>query len=126
MHVTSAKALGGRTQYLSDFLKNPMDTEFKEFFKWLWAYHKEPVSKSIEKEAAITLMNMVISKHFPLVKKLTKYLVEVRDDIKGITKDQWANSFDFCKTIKPDLSNYDDLSAWPLLLDEFYEWSKSK
>lgn len=69
---------------------------------------------------------MVIGKHFTLTKKLGKYLLEVRDDVKGITKDQWVNMFDFCKTINADLSNYNDLSAWPLLLDEFYEWSHKK
>lgn len=82
------------------------------------------MSKSIEKDAAVTIVSMVIGKHFPLVKTICKYLTEVRDDVKGITKDQWINIYDFCKTIKPDLSNYDDLSAWPLLLDEFVEWSK--
>ena len=121
MHVT--KSLSDRTQYLSDFLKDPKDSEFKEFYKWLWTFHKEPISKSIDKDAAVTIMQMVIGKHFGLSKKLGRYLLEVRDDVKGITKDQWVNMFDFCKTINADLSNYNDLSAWPLILDEFCEWT---
>ena len=75
---------------------------------------------------AVTLMNMVIGSVCPLILKLTKYLLEVRTEVKGITKDQWTNILDFCSSISEDLSNYDDMSAWPLLLDEFYEWASAK
>ena len=75
---------------------------------------------------AVALMNMVIGNVCPLTLKLTKYLLEVRTEVKGITKDQWTNILDFCSSISPDLSNYDDMSAWPLLLDEFYEWASAK
>jgi len=36
--------------------------------------------------------------------------------------DQWMNILEFCRTIKGDLSNYDENGAWPVLLDEYCEW----
>uniref|UniRef100_A0A8W8KYA1 Defective in cullin neddylation protein n=1 Tax=Magallana gigas TaxID=29159 RepID=A0A8W8KYA1_MAGGI len=38
---------------------------------------------------------------------------------KVINKDQWCNILEFSRSILPDLSNYDEDGAWPVLLDEF-------
>ena len=40
MHVDSKKNLESRKKYLTDFLKDFKDSEFKDFFKWIWGYHK--------------------------------------------------------------------------------------
>lgn len=42
-----------------------------------------------------------------------------------INSDQWVNILEFSRVILPNLSNYDENSAWPILLDEFCAWYKS-
>lgn len=44
-----------------------------------------------------------------------------RKGTKGITKDTWELYLLFTRTIKDDYSNYDEMEAWPSLLDEFVE-----
>jgi DCN1-like protein 4/5 len=40
--------------------------------------------------------------------------------------DQWTGFLRFCEEveIKPDLSNYDESQAWPLLVDNYVEWAR--
>ena len=39
-----------------------------------------------------------------------------------MNKDQWFNVLEFSRSVAPDLSNYDEDGAWPVLLDEFVSW----
>lgn len=32
--------------------------------------------------------------------------------------------WDFCNTVKEDMSGYEEDAAWPALLDDFVEWKK--
>lgn len=43
---------------------------------------------------------------------------------KVINKDQYYNILDFSRTVNDELTNYDENSAWPVLLDEFVEWCR--
>jgi len=46
--------------------------------------------------------------------------------VKGVSKDVWHQLWEFMESSPVDLSNYDELSAWPLLFDEFVEWQGKK
>jgi len=43
-----------------------------------------------------------------------------------VNRDQWYSVHEFSTTIAPDMSNYDEMGAWPILLDDFVEWTKAK
>jgi DCN1-like protein 1/2 len=45
---------------------------------------------------------------------------------KAISKDVWQQLWEFMATYPRDLSNYDELAAWPLIFDEFAEWCRTK
>ena len=59
---------------------------------------------------------------------LFPYFCEFLDEskYKVINKDQWSNVLEFSRSVSPDLKNYDEDGAWPVLLDEFVEWSRKK
>ena len=44
---------------------------------------------------------------------------------RAVSKDTWNQLYDFSKSIKPDLSNFDETAAWPVMIDEFVEWKKA-
>jgi len=47
-------------------------------------------------------------------------------EYKAMNMDQWTGFLHFCEEveIKPDLSNYDESQAWPLLVDNYVEWAR--
>ena len=38
--------------------------------------------------------------------------------------DQWNSFYDFSMTIDEEFSQYDEDAAWPVLMDDFVEWSR--
>jgi len=52
--------------------------------------------------------------------------LQEKTPVKVVNKDQWMNFFEFCEAVSPDLSNFDENSAWPVLLDEYVAWRREK
>ncbi|VDM57151.1 unnamed protein product [Angiostrongylus costaricensis] len=51
---------------------------------------------------------------------------QLKEHGKAISRDTWNLLLDFCLTIRPDLTNYDDEGAWPVLIDQFVEYARGK
>ncbi|KAJ3022663.1 DCN1-like protein 4 [Thoreauomyces humboldtii] len=49
-----------------------------------------------------------------------------KNPVKVINRDQWRSFLEFSNTVKGDLTGYDESSAWPVLLDEYVAWKRSK
>ncbi|KAJ3075365.1 ribose-phosphate pyrophosphokinase [Podochytrium sp. JEL0797] len=97
--------------------------EVKEMYKWAFVFGKESKEqKYISVEMAkglwtLLLTNSSVYRHVPA-------FIQFLDDtesVKVINKDQWQSFYDFSTGVKQDLSNYEDNSAWPVLLDEFVD-----
>jgi len=42
--------------------------------------------------------------------------------MKAVSRDVWDQCLEFSREIKPDLSNWEDDGAWPVIIDEFVEF----
>ncbi|KAI0648307.1 hypothetical protein C8Q79DRAFT_566909 [Trametes meyenii] len=61
---------------------------------------------------------------FNLAKPPTGRNIDMDGTYKGVNKDLWNMALEFCRTVHPDLSNYEPDGAWPTMLDDFVAWKK--
>jgi len=108
---------------LTNFRKDLDDAaKFKEIYRYAFVYSKEKEQKIIDLATADALIGLVLANK-PHSETLRQYLKE-QTTYKSLNQDQWMNILEFSKSIKADLSNYDENSAWPVILDEYSEWAK--
>ncbi|KAG6551944.1 hypothetical protein Mapa_006561 [Marchantia paleacea] len=96
---------------------------FKEFYTFSFQYClTEPRQKTLDLETACQMLELVLGPR-PHLSNFVQFLQE-QTEYKAMNLDQWNAFLRFCDEIKPDLSNYDENQAWPLLLDNFVEWAR--
>ncbi|CAN1172306.1 DCN1-like protein 2 [Linum perenne] len=131
---TGLKALKGNTilklvKSLSELQKEvEAPDNFEDFYSFAFKYClTEEKQKSVDIETICELLKIVLGLQFrSQVDSLVEYL-KAQKDYKVINKDQWIGFLRFCKEITfPDLGNYDENQAWPLILDNFVDWMKKK
>ncbi|CAL1358874.1 unnamed protein product [Linum trigynum] len=101
---------------------------FEDFYSFAFKYClTEEKQKGVDIESTCELLKIVLGYQFrSQVDSLVEYL-KVQKDYKVINKDQWMGFLRFCKEISfPDMANYDENQAWPLILDNFVDWKKQK
>lgn len=101
---------------------------FTEFYTYAFQYClTEEKQKSIDIESICELLGLVLGSEFHAqVNSFIEYLKN-QTDYKVINMDQWMGFLRFCQEISfPDFSNYDEDLAWPLILDNFVDWFRSK
>jgi len=100
------------------------EDHFKTFYFFVFGYLKpEANSKVLLMETAELIWDMLLKpKKWGLYEKWMKFLKRPGKEQKAITRDVWQQLLEFIHTYPKDLSNYDEMAAWPLLFDEFVEW----
>ncbi|CAM6011891.1 unnamed protein product [Sphagnum balticum] len=96
---------------------------FKDFYVFAFQYClTEPRQKTLDLESACQMLELVLGPraHVP---SFLQFLQE-QTEYKAMNMDQWTAFLRFCEEIKPDLTNYDESQAWPLLLDNYVEWAR--
>ncbi|EPS72118.1 hypothetical protein M569_02639, partial [Genlisea aurea] len=117
-------------------------SSFADFYSYSFKYcFTEEKQKSIDTESICILLDLVLGSKFrPQVDSLIQYLkvpgfivlsffffFQLQTDYKVINMDQWMGFYRFCSEINfSTLENYDPDLAWPLILDNFVEWVRSK
>jgi len=120
MSVDSIAKLKAQFSALREELND--GTKFKEIYRFSFNFGKEPDQKIIELQMGIGILEVVMGDK-PHAKTYVKFLRE-QTTYKALNLDQWLNFLDFSRSIKQDFSNYDENSAWPVILDEYAAWSK--
>ncbi|XP_044463473.1 DCN1-like protein 4 [Mangifera indica] len=107
-------------------IKEP--SQFADFHAFAYRYHlTEERQKFIDIETTCELLNVVLRSQFShQVDSFIEYL-KVQTDYQVISLDQWENFLRFCQEVSfPDVENYDETLAWPVILDSFVEWLREK
>ncbi|EGZ21291.1 hypothetical protein PHYSODRAFT_491983 [Phytophthora sojae] len=100
-------------------LRNQMRdrAQFATIYSFTFGFSKDPTQKSLALELAVGLWDLLLPGHFHWRRHWLQY---VRKNSRSVvSKDLWLQVLDFGHQIKPDLSNYDENGAWPVLLDDF-------
>ncbi|KAI3761487.1 hypothetical protein L1987_51904 [Smallanthus sonchifolius] len=103
-------------------------SNYVEFYSYAFRYClTEEKQKSIDIESICELLELVLGSQFPQQVDLFIQYLKTQIDYKVINMDQWMGFYRFCNEISfPDFNNYDEELAWPLILDNFVDWVKSK
>ncbi|XP_041360292.1 DCN1-like protein 4 isoform X2 [Gigantopelta aegis] len=115
-----------KLQMKLDYLRSILDdgTYFKNIYRFAFDFAREKDQRSMDIETAKAMLSLLLGKHWPLYGSFHQFLEQSK--YKVLNKDQWCNILEFSRGIAPDLSNYDEDGAWPVLLDEFVEWLKEQ
>jgi len=100
-------------------------TRFQAIYRYAFQFAKEEEQKCLGLEIAQGLLGLLLVERYPIVKSFITFLKQ-QDQYKVVNADQWSSLLEFCKTIQPDFSNYDEDGAWPVIFDEWVTWAKTQ
>lgn len=104
-------------------------TEFKELYKFCFQFNRQGTHKTLDKDIVIALLGMILKGHVAddRLNTFIEFLSQTKDEsYSKITLDQWTSFLDFCYEVD-DIADYDeDMSAWPVLIDEYVEYMTNK
>lgn len=118
LQCDSIQKIQGKLDYLKSLLNDT--THFKSIYRYAYDFARDKDQRSMDMATAKAMLQLLLGKHWSLCAPFHQFLEQSK--YRVINKDQWCNVLEFSRTIKPDLSNYDEDGAWPVLLDEFVEW----
>jgi len=109
-------------------LKKDLDdpVKFKDIYRFSFYFAKEKDQKILDLGTSEAMLRLVLLPLFPTIVDGFCAFLKEQTTYKSLNLDQWLSLLEFCRTIKPDLSNYDENAAWPVLLDEFVGWSRDQ
>lgn len=84
----------------------------------------EERQKTVDVETCVAMLSVVLP-DCPHLTAFQTFLKE-QQDYKRLTLDQWQGFLRFCEETLPDMSNFDESQAWPLLMDNFVDWAKGQ
>ena len=95
-------------------------------FTYAFGLDKDKGERVLPAAVALPLWQLVFSGETtsPHLDKWLDFLQ--RKKTRGITRDTWDLYLLFTRTIAADYSNYDEMEAWPSLLDEFVEEERER
>ncbi|XP_076316048.1 DCN1-like protein SCCRO4 [Tachypleus tridentatus] len=121
LQCDSIQIIQSKLDYLRSLLDDP--SSFKSIYRYAYDFARDKDQRSMDMETARQMLQLLLGKNWPLYSLFQQFLQQSK--YKVINKDQWCNILEFSRLIRPDLSNYDEDGAWPVLLDELVEWLKS-
>ncbi|GIX99492.1 DCN1-like protein 4 [Caerostris darwini] len=123
LECDSLEKIRNKIDYLRSLLNEPI--VFKNIYRYAYDFARDREQRSMDMETAKAMLQLLLGRSWHMYGSFHQFL-EQQTRYRVINKDQWCNILEFSRTILADLSNYDEDGAWPVLLDEFVEWYKTK
>jgi hypothetical protein len=125
LKCTDMKQLRGKLLQLEqEVLNDPK--KFEELYKYAFFFSRETdTTKVLDRNTAAEVLQVLMGGR-PHGAAFVRWL---RDEAKGyavLNIDQWTCFLDFSRSVALDFSNFDDSSAWPLMLDDFARYCKEQ
>ena len=101
-------------------------SKLRQIYRFAFDFTRDKSQRGIDLESAREMLSCVLGHRFvawPLLGSFLEFLT--KSSYRGMTRDQWNSLFEFADSIAVDLTNYDEESAWPVMLDEFVESQRS-
>ena len=105
-------------------MKDP--AQFKELYKFVYDFTREEGYKNFSTETAIGLWELLLSDKCKFLKLWIDFFQTEKKDQAVVSKDTWNMFFELIEQTKGDFANYVDDGAWPVIIDQFYEFYQSK
>jgi len=100
------------------------NSQFKQFYTFLFPYLREEGQKSLRGEIAQAVWSIVLVPKFPLANSFIEFTQSPESSFRGVSSDTWNQLYEFLASVGNDLSGYSEEEAWPAILDEFVEWHR--
>ncbi|KZT20286.1 DUF298-domain-containing protein [Neolentinus lepideus HHB14362 ss-1] len=98
---------------------------FLELYQFCFGLAKTEGSRNIDMETATAFWSVLVVPKYPITAEILDF-INAKGTFKGVNKDLWNMTLEFCETVSPNLDNYEADGAWPTMLDEFVTWKKGK
>jgi len=120
-----AKSIADVKARLPELRKNMDDKDtLRKIYNYTFMFSREKdTDKVLLIDNAVALWTLLLGKRWALCEKWCNFYKNSLDsrEHKIVTKDLWAQLYEFSTNIKPDLSNYDLDGAWSCAIDTFVE-----
>lgn len=101
-------------------MQNP--TIFKELYKFVFDFSRDPGFKNVNVDTAIGLWELLLTGKCKFLNQWIEFFRTEKKDVKVISKDTWNMLLELIEQTHGDFNNYVDDGAWPVLIDQFYEY----
>lgn len=102
-------------------------SKFSEMYAYAFGWAAEKGQKCLQLDTALAMWRLLLGEGtpkpggpWPLLERWLSFLKKAHAG-RAIGRDTWLQLLEFVRTVKADMSDYDENGAWPYLLDEFVE-----
>ncbi|CAK4080843.1 unnamed protein product [Aphanomyces euteiches] len=118
----NAASLRSKIDSIRTLIAEP--ASFKQFYLFCFGYSKEPGQKSLGKDVALAMWELILTPKFPKTADWCAFLQE--HPAQGVTRDTWDLFYDFMVKVEQSYDAYDENEAWPVLIDDYMTYVVEK
>jgi DCN1-like protein 1/2 len=100
--------------------------KFKEFYKYVFDFSRDPGFKNLSMETAVGLWELLLSEKCKFLNDWIEFLQSEKKDQQVVQKDTWCMLLELVQSTNGDFKNFVDDGAWPSMIDSFCEFYGKK